>query len=206
MRSGIVRVSGLLMMICAMIEIGGCGAEGSYAADDGALPAAYVAGQRGVLRVREDGARGRTWVLAIDGVRVHDIAKKKLIRRVQLPDWDVANLACDPDMVLDGSGSAIVSSNVRLKLWRIDAETFALQERDITLREREQWDVGFGALMLAADGNLLGLTSTGGWLWKIDLATGNAYLWNWGAPILNVCDLMRTDTEIRCGPEEARLC
>ena len=184
MRSGIVRV----MVVSAMIAMS-CGAEESYAAENETSPAAYTAGQRDVLRYRKDGARGRLWVLGVDGVRVYDAATKKLVRRISLPNWDVARFICGPDLILDGSGSAIVSSNVRAKLWRIDAETFALQERDIVLQDREQWDIGFGALMLAADGGLLALTSTGGWLWKVDLGKSSAALWNWRAPILNVCEL-----------------
>jgi hypothetical protein len=205
MSSGMKRW--MLVLAAAMM---GSGDEGSMAAAGQA--AAYKAGERGVLRVKTDGARGRLWVLGVDDVRVYDIAGKRLIRRIVLPNWSVARFVCGPDMVLDGSGSAMVSSNAQSKLWRIDADTFEVRERDIRLNDREQWDVGFGALMLAADGNILALTSTGGWLWKIDVAGGTARMWNRGAPILNVCDLMpiehptSTDTENRCGPEEARLC
>jgi hypothetical protein len=171
------------------LAMAGCGSESRAAAPVGpalALPAAYKAGDPGVLRVKTDGRR--LWVLSVDNVRVYD-AEKRLIRSVVLPNWSVARFICAPDLVLDGSGSAIVASNAQPKLWRIDADTFEVRERSITLRDREQWDVGFGALMLAADGGLLALSSTGGWLWKIDLAKQNAHLWNWGAPILNVCDL-----------------
>ena len=185
MRSGIVRV----LVMLATIAMAGCGAESSNAADGGAPSAAYAPGQRGVLRVRQDGARGRTWVLALDGVRVYDTASNKLLRRIVLPNWDVAGLVCRPDMILDPSGSVVVSANVRPKLWRIDADTFRVNERDVTLQDREQWDLGFGGLMLAADGSLFALTSTGGWLWNVDLKSGRGRLWNWGLPILNVCEL-----------------
>jgi hypothetical protein len=182
----------ILILALAMTA---CGSEGNTAGADpkgpaSVLPAAYRAGERGALRVRIDGARGRLWVLGLDDVRVYDIVTKRQLRRIVLPNWDVARLICDPDLVLDAAGSAIISSNARSKLWRIDADDFELKEREIRLDGREQWDIGFGALMLAADGNLLALSSTGGWLWNVDVDSGTARLWNWGAPILNVCDLM----------------
>jgi hypothetical protein len=185
-------------MVILVATIMGCGSESNMTAagqagDSYALPAAYKAGERGVLRVRTDGARGRLWVLGVNDVRVYDSVKKRLIRRIVLPNWDVARLICDPDLILDASGSAIVSSNVRARLWRIDVDTLEVREREIRLHGREQWDIGFGALMLAADGSLFALTSTGGWLWNVDFDAGSARLWNWGAPMLNVCDLMHLE-------------
>lgn len=187
MSSGMTIRSGLTMVL-AMAAITGCGVEGSRGVDP-ALPAVYRPDEAGVLRVRADVARGRLWVLGVDGVRVYDAATKSLVRVIPLPRWDVARFICDPDMVLHPSGAVIVSSNVRAKLWWIDADSFEVGERDITLDGREQWDIGFGALALAADGKLLALTSTGGWLWQIDVEAGRAHLWNWGAPMLNVCEL-----------------
>jgi len=185
-------------MLVLALTMMACGSESNTAGADPkgpafVLPAAYKAGEGGVLRAKVDGARGRLWVLGIDDLRVYDTAKKRLIRRIALPNWSVARFICGPDMVLDGSGSVIVSSNAQSKLWLIDADTLEARERDIGLHEREQWDVGFSALMLAADGSLLALSSTGGWLWRIDLDAGTAYLWNWGVPILNVCDLMHIE-------------
>jgi hypothetical protein len=170
-----------------------CGSESNTAGADPmgpafVLPAAYKAGERKLLRIKTDGARGRLWVLGVDDVQVYDARGTRLIRRIALPNWSVARFICPPDMVLDGSGSAIVSSNAQAKLWRIDAETFEVKERDVTLEGRE-WDVGFGALTLAADGSLLALSSTGGWLWNVNVDAGTARLWNWGAPLLNACDL-----------------
>lgn len=192
--------SGLRMWVLVVaMTMTGCGGEGRTTGSSGAdptadalavaylSPPAYKAGQQGVLRVRTDGARGRLWVLGLDDLRVYDTTKKRLVRRIVLPNWDVAGRVCDPDMILDGSGSAIISSNVRPKLWRIDAETFALQEREIALKDREQWDIGFSALVLAADGKLFASTSTGGWLWRIDVASASAELWNPDTPVWNVC-------------------
>jgi hypothetical protein len=93
-----------------------------------------------------------------------------------------------PDMVLDRTGSAYISSNVQPKLWRIDADSFQVSELDIRLQGRENWDVGFGALAFAADGSLLALTSMGRWFWKIDVAGGGARPVEPDAPVTTVCN------------------
>jgi len=134
----------------------------------------YRHSERAALRVRMDNARNRQWVLTPDGVRVYDAATKQLIRTIELPGWSNARIACDPDLALDSRGSAIVSSNAQPTLWRIDGGDFTVSTREIRLRDREQWDVGFGALAYATDGTLLGSTHEGGTLWRVDLENGSA--------------------------------
>lgn len=126
------------------------------------------------FRLRRDEARNRVWLLGVDGVRVYDSATERLVRRVELPNWSVARFTCDPDLVLDSSGSAIVSSNAQSRLWRIDAGSLEVSEHEISLQGRERWDAGFGALAYAADGSLLALMSFGGSLWNVDLGSGTA--------------------------------
>ena len=156
-------------------------------------PAATRAGHSSVLqdgiRVRRDAVRNRIWLLGLEDVRVYDAANERLIRRVALPNWSVARYACDPDMVLDESGSAIISSNVQARLWRIDGGTFTVSERDITLHERENWDVGFAALAPAGNGRLLALTSQAGSFWIIDLNKGIAHMAAPAAALQNLCGL-----------------
>jgi hypothetical protein len=162
-----------IMMFAAFV-MAGCSQERNPAQG----PAAFRAGNVDVLhdglRIRRDAARNRIWLLGLDDVRVYDAESKRLIRKIALPSWSVARFICDPDMVLDSSGSAIVSSNVQARLWRIDADSFEVKQHGISLQGREQWDVGFGALAFAADGTLLALTSSGGSLWKIDVAKASA--------------------------------
>jgi hypothetical protein len=67
-----------------------------------------------------------------------------------------------------------VSSNVVSKLWRIDGASFEVSELEIRLHEREGWDTGFGAVALAAGGALLGVTSSGGSVWSIDVGDRSA--------------------------------
>jgi hypothetical protein len=152
----------LLLVAIAMSGFGGRG---------GAVPA--LAGDDS-LRIRTDTVRGRTWVLGLDDVRVFDTARKKLMRQIELPNWSVARTICAPDMVLDDSGSAIISSNVQARVWRVDADSFEVKEHEISLLGRERWDIGFGALTFAADGTLYALTSAAGSLWKIDIAKASA--------------------------------
>jgi len=153
----------VLLLIVNMIA--GCGKEGN--------PENRM-DERGSLRSSMDAARNRLWVLGIDDVRVYDAAKNQLIGRIVLPGWSVARFICLPDMALDRSGSAFISSNVQAKLWRIDADSFEVKEHEISLHGREQWDIGFGALAFAADGALYALTSSAGSLWKIDIAKASA--------------------------------
>ncbi len=174
--------------ILAAIVMTGCSSESGPTQAVTADHAAYADVQRNSLRVRQDKARNRIWLLGLDDVRVYDAGSKKLVRRIALPGWSVARYICDPDMVLDGSGSAIVSSNVQARLWRVDAATFEVMEQEISLQGREQWDIGFGALAFAADGGLLGLTATGGTLWRISMAGGSARPEGPDARLLNVCE------------------
>lgn len=150
---------------------------------------AQVVTDQGSLRSRTDAARGRLWVLGLDDVRVYDVASKRLIRQIVLPGWSVARFICHPDMVLDRSGTAIVSSNVQTRLWRIDADSFDVKEHEIVLLGRERWDTGFGALAPAADGTLFAVTSSAGSLWRIDVDRRSARMIEPERAYLNTCEL-----------------
>jgi hypothetical protein len=184
-----------LVLLFAVTVMMGCSNERNPAhgptagrtGNDYALPETYGAGERDALRIRTDTARNRVWVLGLDDVRVYDTAKKKLIRRIELPNWSVARFICAPDMVLDSSGSAIISSNVQARLWRIDADSFEVKEHEISLHGREQWDTGFGALAFGADGALYALTSSAGSLWKIDVAKASAGMIEPDSPSSKAC-------------------
>jgi hypothetical protein len=172
-----------LVMVVAALAAAGCGSEGTR------TPAAGGKIEQDSLRVRADAERGRLWVLGVDTVRVYDAASKRLIREVVLPNWSVGRFVCNPDLAIDSSGSVIISSNVQARLWRIDADSLEVKEQEIGLQGKERWDVGFGALALAADGTLLGLTSTGGSLWKIDVDKGSARVVDLGGLLQNQCEL-----------------
>ena len=156
-------------------------------------PATARAGYNSLLkdgiRVRRDAARNRIWLLGLEDVRVYDAASERLISRVALPNWSVARYGCEPDMVLDESGSAFVSSNVQARLWRIDGGSFTVNERNITLQGRGNWELGFTALAPAGNGKLMALTTPAGSFWSIDLEKGIAHMAAPAAALQNVCSL-----------------
>lgn len=154
-----------------------------------ALLKQYGMSVRDGLRIKTDTERNRLWVLGLDNVRVYDTAEKRLIREIALPNWSTARFVCPPDMALDPSGSALVSSNVQPRLARIDAGSFELTEYEIRLREKEQWDTGFGAIVFTADGALYALTSSANSLWKVDVAKASASMIELYHPPLRSCAL-----------------
>jgi hypothetical protein len=176
-----------LILFCAATIMAGCGNGGNTTqsasatrTDAGPRLESHGTDDHGALRVRTDAQRNRLWVLTLGELRVYDTAqmRKRLIRTITLPNWSVVGLrhVCMPDLVLDQAGSAFISSNVQAKLWRIDADSFDLKEHEIRFEGKEWWDIGFGALAFAADGTLLGRTTPGGWLWKIDIAKASAVM------------------------------
>ena len=176
------------VFILALFVMAGCSPEKGAVPDAGTVGVVAADAKREALRARHDAARGRTWLLSLDAVRVYDTASGKLLREIVLAGWSVARLVCNPDLVLDESGSAFVSSNGQARLWRIDGRSFEQSVREVRMLERERWDIGFGALAFAADGTLVALTSLGGSLWKIDVGTGDARMVEQNPRLLNVCD------------------
>ena len=73
----------------------------------------HASGDLQALRMRMDAERQRLWVLTSEHVHVYDMNTLELVRRVALPDWPVAEFVCPPDIVLDATGAAFVSSNVQ---------------------------------------------------------------------------------------------
>lgn len=197
MKNGIGSVLKWALLLIGVGLLANCGSERSQATDISAGPTGGYAvllapngmGGRETLRSTMDPARGRLWVLTLDDVRVYDIRSRRLMRKIVLPNWSVANHVCMPDLALDRSGSAWVSSNVLSRLWRVDADDFKSSEHEIRLQDRERWELGFGALTFGADGTLFALSSTAGTLWKIDSRQATARMIELDAPLLNVCDL-----------------
>jgi hypothetical protein len=180
----------------AVTALAGCGQEGavtqaSATARTGSESIASGARGQDVLRVRTDAARNRRWELAVDDVRIYDASKKTLIRQIALPNWSVAKLVCMPDFALDPSGAAYIVSNVQPKLWRIDADSFAVSEHQIGLQGKERWDIGFGAVAFTSGGALYALTSTANSAWKIDLAKGSASAIEFYSPPMKPCALTK---------------
>ncbi len=145
--------------------------------------------QDDMLRVRTDALRNRLWVLGLQDVKVYDLIDRTLLRRIALPPWSVARGVCMPDMALDRSGAAFIASNAHPTLFRIDGRTFSVEEREIRLRGREDWSIGFGALGFDAKGDLHGLIAFGNSMWRIDFAGAAAELIDSYNPPLERCAL-----------------
>lgn len=176
-----VKLMKWLMVSAVFLAAAGCGNETNRAVG------AEARVEQDSLRVRTDAARGRLWVLGVDDVQVYDAASRRLLRQIPLPGWSVATSVCDPDLVLDPAGSAIISSNVQSRFWRVDGDTFEVKEEVVTIRGREGWDMGFGALAFASDGSLLALAANAGSLWKLN-GSGASLVESYPAP-LKTCAL-----------------
>ncbi len=197
MRNRIVSDCGWLILGFAVTAMAGCSSErvstqsatAGRTGSDNFRSVAYGTDERDTLRVKTDTARGRHWVLGLNRMRVYDTATKKLIRQIALPSWSVVQFVCMPDLAIDRSGSAFVASNVQPRVWRIDADSFELTEHEIKLQGKEQWDIGFGALAFSANGALYAMMSSGGSVWKIDVAGNDASMIERYHPPLTGCAL-----------------
>ena len=125
---------------------------------------------------RTDVAGNRVWVLELDGVKVFDRTNRRLLRHVSLADWAAIgpNDGCAPDLVLDPSGAALVSSNVVPVIWRIEPQRFEVKQIFLRLDSDADKDVGFTALAVAQDGTLTASGATFASSWRIDLRTRSA--------------------------------
>ncbi|MBI3370998.1 MAG: hypothetical protein HY017_04460 [Betaproteobacteria bacterium] len=129
-------------------------------------------------RFQVDDRRNRVWVLNHDAVYVYDIPERILVKRIELPDWTVAGqgYSCAPGLALAPSGAAFVTSNVLPTIWEIDPQSLVVRQHRLALDADNDKDVGFTSLAYTRDGRqLLGVSSSLGSLWRIDLAAGKAY-------------------------------
>ena len=145
-------------------------------------------GRLEALRVQVDVARNRLWVLHGDGVYVYEITTRRQIGRIGMFVGEPA--ICAPDLALDPSGAAIVSSSVRAVLWRLDPERFEARRHELVRDTDRHKIVGFTGLAFA-DGLLFGVDARQGSLWKIDLAAGKAEKLELSSPVRGACGLAR---------------
>ena len=217
----IVSACGWFSLIFAMTVMSGCANDNITPGNPTASRTNNASFQQGLYRIDErdafsvktDTARRRIWVLSLDDVRVYDAINKKLIRKIALPGWLVTRAFCAPDLALDSSGSAFVSSNVITKLWRIDGKSFEVKTHEISLQARDlwetgfgahastadRWETGFGALAFSADGTLLAFTSSGNSMWNINVTEASAGMIRLYHPPLKACATIRT--QLTLAPE-----
>lgn len=179
---------GLQALLLAVAIMAGCSDSGRLFPESSATRTDPSSQRRAVgapdyldaLRVRADARRNRLWVLALDEVRVYDTGRvpKRLLRSIALPSWSVIDFhrACMPEMVLDATGSAFISSNGQARLLRIDGEHFQVNDYAIHFPESPGRDSGFGALAFSAGGTLMARTTPDGLLWKIDINEARAMM------------------------------
>ena len=126
--------------------------------------------------VRADPARNRLWVLDHEVISVYDNTNGRQLRRIVLPEWIVLpqRYSCLPDLALDSSGTAFVSSNVLPVLWRIDPQRYEVTRIELALDTDTDKDVGFTGLSFAGDGTLLAAGAMAAALWQIDTSAASA--------------------------------
>ena len=173
----------------------------------GELLAKHLRSGQQALRVKADTVRGRLWLLSLQQVTVYEIKTGDMIKQIALPAWSLAGIQCAPDLILDASGDALISSNVEPRLWKIDATTFNMKEYAINMPGKENWDNGFGALAFAADGSLYAMSSFAGSLWRIELATSSASEIKLSARVTQACALrLSPQTTARLQKQNVTLC
>ena len=176
------------LSLLAMILIGACNSSTDPDRPAGLALASTGAKQHwDALRVKPDATRDRLWVLDLGYVDVYDRRTDRLIQRIELPRWMVADFICPPDIAFDRMGSAYISHNVEPKLWQIDPDTFQLKEHRLRLLQREHLDIGLTRLRFSADGTLFAGASLGGLQWRIDLEHATGQLVEVEASVTDEC-------------------
>lgn len=150
------------------------------------------------LRIQVDARRNRVWVLNHDAVYLYDIPKRRLIKRIELPNWAFVGevFSCAPDLALTPSGAALVTSNVLPTIWEIDPQTLVARQHRLSLDADNDKDVGFTGLAFGRGGrDLFGVSSLLGSAWRIDLGAGKAHKVRLSQPIHGACGVVVLERE-----------
>lgn len=169
MSNGKSRLMRVMVLAAAIASIGGCDQPGSTQQSQAESAQARAGQLLNAARMR-DAARGRLWSLAQEGIYVQD-DRTPGKRLVPLPGWLWAGspYSCDPGLALGPGGEVIVTSDVLPTLWRIDPDTLAVSVHPLALDADADKDVGFSAIVYAAEQNAyLAVSETHGSLWRID--------------------------------------
>jgi hypothetical protein len=153
--------------------------------------------------VRADPARNRLWVLDLEVISVYDNTNGRRLRRIVLPEWMVLpkKYSCLPDLALDSSGTAFVSSNVLPVLWRIEPQRYEVTRIELALDTDTDKDVGFTGLSFAGDGTLLAAGAMAAALWQIDTSAASARKIASYPSVASGCD---PATLVRAGRDQPR--
>jgi len=153
--------------------------------------------------VRADPARNRLWVLDLEVISVYDNTNGRRLRRIVLPEWIVLpkQYSCLPDLALDSSGTAFVSSNALPVLWRIDPQRYEVTRIELALDTDTDKDVGFTGLSFAGDGTILAAGAMASALWQIDTSAASARKIASYPSVARGCD---PATLVRAGQDQTR--
>lgn len=149
------------------------------------------------LRVVEDAARHRTWMLGADAVYLHEGGRKL---RFELPGWVYVrdDYACAPDISLDAQGAAVVTSNVVPVVWRVEPTNGQVTRHELVLDADTDKDVGFTGLVYAPDqGAFFAVSGIYGSLWRIDPLLRRAQKVPVSTPLVDGCGLAVDRTKTR---------
>jgi hypothetical protein len=150
-----MRTATFIFAVIAMVVLAGC--------DNSTQPSAAA-----MLGYQVDAARERSAWLTREGVQIHSAAARPV--RIELPGWIYAGAPyCPPGIALGPKGEVVVTSNVIPTLWRIDGETLAVTTHPLSLDVDQDKDVGFAAVIYAAEeGAFIAYSQTQRSVWKID--------------------------------------
>jgi len=127
------------------------------------------------LRQRAQAERGRTWVLAENGLFLEEAGKPR--RPLGLVGWQriVEPYSCPPDIAIGPGGEAVVTSNAMPVLWRVDPATLEVSVHALVLDTDNDKDFGFSSLVYSKRAAAyFAVSDLGGSVWKIDAALRHA--------------------------------
>jgi hypothetical protein len=131
-----------------------------------------------IIAVKQDGARGSTWILGHDALYLYQPAAPATIKRFGLPNWRYVTraFACPPDVAIGPDGVVIVSSNIEPTLWRVDPGGTVAVEIPVQRIDRPAEDMGFTDLEVSPAGTVWARGAADRSRWRIDLGKRTAVL------------------------------
>ncbi len=125
---------------------------------------------------QRDAASNRVWSIANGVILLGNGQTGAIVRQFSLPGW--INLddqfSCAPDLIVDAVGNVVVSSNIEPTLWRIDAQSLAIERIEIAMDSEGDKDFGFTRLAFASRDELIALNTIQGSFWRIHLSARRA--------------------------------
>jgi hypothetical protein len=144
-----------------------------------------------VPRTENDAIHNRVWTLEDDAAYVYSASTQALIQRIELPNWIAARRAysCAPDIAISPNGDALVTSNVRTIIWRVDAGSLTATPIEIATDSDHDKDFGFTGLVYVDAKTLIAFNAFHGTLWQIDIAKRTARKISTSSPIRGTCGI-----------------